>query len=89
LSHNCSIENLSLEFKVITSNSHFPQTGFVRISAIIAPGGPIPVSKSTWWQGVRDGRFPAPVKLGPKTTVWRVEDILAFIERVSATGGDQ
>ena len=84
-----SIENLSLEFKVTTSNSHFPKTGFVRISAIIAPGGPIPVSKSTWWQGVRDGRFPAPVKLGPKTTVWRVEDILALIERLSATGGDQ
>jgi predicted DNA-binding transcriptional regulator AlpA len=89
LSHNCSIENLSLEFKLITSNSHFPKTGFVRISAIIAPSGPIPVSKSTWWQGVRDGRFPAPVKLGPKTTVWRVEDILALVERVSATGGGQ
>ena len=43
---------------MITSNSHFPKTGFVRISAIIAPNGPIPVSKSTWWQGVRDGRFP-------------------------------
>ena len=72
-----------------TSNSHLPKTGFVRISAIIAPNGPIPVSKSTWWQGVRDGRFPAPVKLGPKTTMWRVEDIFALIERLSATGGGQ
>jgi predicted DNA-binding transcriptional regulator AlpA len=78
-----------LEFSVITSNSRFPQTGFVRISAIIAPNGPIPVSKSTWWQGVRDGRFPAPVKLGPKTTVWRVEDVLALIERLCAAGGGQ
>jgi len=69
--------------------SHFPDTGFVRISSILGPKGPIPVSKSTWWQGVRDGRFPAPVKLGPKTTVWRVEDILALIERLGATGGDQ
>jgi predicted DNA-binding transcriptional regulator AlpA len=84
-----SIENLSLEFGVITSNPRFPNTGFVRISAIIAPDGPIPVSKSTWWEGVRDGRFPAPVKLGPKTTTWRVEDILALIERVGATGGGQ
>ena len=73
----------------MTSNSHFPKTGFVRISAIIAPDGPIPVSKSTWWQGVRDDRFPAPVKLGPKTTVWRVEDILALIERLGAREGDQ
>ncbi|WMT73863.1 AlpA family phage regulatory protein [Bradyrhizobium sp. Ash2021] len=31
----------------------------------------LPVSKSTWWQGVKDGRFPRPVKLGAKTTAWR------------------
>jgi prophage regulatory protein len=43
-----------------------PDTGFVRLTSIIAPSGPIPVSKSTWWQGVKDGRFPKPVKLGPK-----------------------
>jgi predicted DNA-binding transcriptional regulator AlpA len=59
-----------------------PQSGFVRLSAILAPNGPIPVGKSTWWQGVRDGRFPKPVKLGPKTTAWRVEDIRALIERL-------
>jgi predicted DNA-binding transcriptional regulator AlpA len=59
-----------------------PQSGFVRLSAILAPNGPIPVGKSSWWQGVRDGRFPKPVKLGPKTTAWRVEDIRALIERL-------
>jgi predicted DNA-binding transcriptional regulator AlpA len=40
----------------------------------------IPVSKSTWWQGVKTGRFPAPVKFGPRITVWRAEDIRALIE---------
>ncbi|MGJ0508328.1 MAG: helix-turn-helix transcriptional regulator [Methylocystis sp.] len=64
-----------------TLDFRFPATGFLRLSAIIAPNGPIPVSKSTWWQGVRDGRFPKPVKLGPRTTAWRVEDILALIAR--------
>jgi predicted DNA-binding transcriptional regulator AlpA len=59
-----------------------PPSGFVRLSAILAPNGPIPVGKSSWWQGVRDGRFPKPVKLGPKTTAWRVEDIRALIERL-------
>jgi predicted DNA-binding transcriptional regulator AlpA len=58
----------------------FPRTGLVRLSQILAPIGPIPVSKSTWWQGVRDGRFPKPLKLGPRTTVWRVEDIRALFE---------
>lgn len=63
-------------------NEAFPQTGFVRLRAILAPGGPIPVGKSTWWQGVRDGRFPKPVKLGPKTTAWRVEDIRGLIRQL-------
>ncbi|MFG5382455.1 helix-turn-helix transcriptional regulator [Yoonia sp. R2-816] len=44
------------------------------------PVGPIPVSKSTWWQGVKEGRFPQPQKLGPRTTVWKVEDIRALFD---------
>lgn len=59
---------------------NFPKTGFVRLSQILAPAGPIPVSKSTWWQGVKDGSFPASQKLGPRTTVWKVEDIRALFE---------
>jgi len=42
--------------------------------------GPIPVSASSWWAGVRDGRFPKPIKLGPRTTVWRGSDIDALIK---------
>lgn len=66
-----------------------PQTGYLRLTQII--GNPkakppipavIPVGKSTWWQGVKDGRFPKPVKLGPRTTAWRVEDIRALIENM-------
>ncbi|MEI6610718.1 MAG: AlpA family phage regulatory protein [Deltaproteobacteria bacterium] len=40
--------------------------------------GRIPVSKSSWWAGVKDGRFPKPLKLGPRTTVWDEEDIDAL-----------
>jgi len=58
----------------------FPRTGFVRLRSILAPEGPIPVSKSTWWQGVKDGRFPKPRKLGKGTTVWRAEEIRALYE---------
>ncbi len=58
----------------------FPKTGFVRLSHILAPNGPIPVSKSTWWQGVKDGHFPKPQKLGPRTTVWLAKDIRALFE---------
>lgn len=62
----------------------FPRTGFVRLSQILAPAGPIPVSKSSWWQGVKDGRFPAPIKLGPRTTAWRAEEIRALFEKADA-----
>lgn len=57
-----------------------PSTGYVRLPDIIKPRGPIPVGKSTWWAGVKDGRFPRPVKLGPRLTVWRVDDIRRLID---------
>ncbi len=56
----------------------------LRLSQIIGPGNPIPVSKSTWWQGIKDGRFPKPTKLGPRITVWRFEDIKALVEAAGA-----
>ena len=62
--------------------SDFPKTGFVRLSKILAPAGPITVSKSTWWQGVKDGRFPKPQKLGPRTTVWKAKEIRELFEQV-------
>ncbi|WP_420407472.1 helix-turn-helix transcriptional regulator [Hoeflea sp.] len=64
----------------MSDRNELPQTGFVRLPAIIAPNGPIPVSKSTWWAGVKDGRFPKPIKLGPRITAWRVNDIRKLIE---------
>jgi prophage regulatory protein len=60
-----------------------PEIGFARLPQILAV---VPVSKSTWWSGVKDGRYPAAVKLGPRTTAWRVEDIRNLIKRLS-TGG--
>lgn len=63
------------------SGALLPQTGFLRLSSILAPVGPIPVGRSTWWAGVKDGRFPKPVKLSPRITAWRAEDIRALIEK--------
>lgn len=34
-----------------------------------------PVSRATWLAGVRDGRYPPSVKLGPRTTGWKKSDI--------------
>ena len=70
----------------MSNPNSFPQTGFVRLSSILAPLGPIPISKSSWWAGVKSGKYPPPVRLGAKITVWRVEDILALIETASHRG---
>ena len=64
--------------------SNIPETGFLRLAQIVGDqkrGIPpiIPVSRSTWWLGVKTGRFPQPVKLGPSTTAWRAEDIRDLI----------
>lgn len=59
---------------------NFPHTGLLRLRQILAPEGPIPVSRSTWWAGIKDGRFPKPVKLGTRISAWRVEDIRRLIE---------
>jgi predicted DNA-binding transcriptional regulator AlpA len=62
-----------------------PATGFIRLTSVLAPRGPIPVSKSTWWAGVKSGRYPKSVKLGPRITAWRVEDIKALIKAGSVS----
>ena len=70
-----------------TSNS-LPETGFVRLKQIIGDkkeGIPpiIPVSRSSWWNGVKKGIYPQPVKLSPKITCWKIEDL----KRLIAGGG--
>ena len=46
----------------------------------------IPVSKSTWWAGIRAGKYPPAVKLSKRTSAWRRSDILALCEHLSAAG---
>ena len=64
-----------------------PETGYLRLPQII--GNPkakppipavIPVRKSTWWAGVKIGRYPQPVRtLGNRITAWLLEAIRALI----------
>ncbi|MDL2268015.1 AlpA family phage regulatory protein [Desulfovibrio sp. OttesenSCG-928-G15] len=55
----------------------------LRINQVLAL---VPVGRSSWWEGCRTGRYPKPIKLGPRTTVWRAEDITAFIENLGNQG---
>ncbi len=63
---------------------------YLRIRDIVgnrAKGIPaiFPVSESTWWAGVRSGRFPPSIKIGPRLVVWRRSDIDALIDRAAAS----
>jgi prophage regulatory protein len=57
-----------------------PETGFVRLRAVL---NVFPVSKSTWWDGVKAKRYPQPIKLSRRCTAWRAEDIHALIKDTS------
>ena len=57
-----------------------PAVGYVRLPQILEI---FPISKSAWWEGCRSGVFRKPVKLGPRTSAWRGEDIRALMERIN------
>lgn len=47
----------------------------------------IPVSRSAWLQGVRDGKYPAPVKLGPRTTCWVESSVFDLVAKLANKEG--
>lgn len=53
-----------------------PSEGLVRLPQILSV---FPISRASWLAGVKSGRFPQPVRLGPRTVAWKVEDIRALI----------
>lgn len=64
------------KYSKVTEQQNLPETGLLRLKQVLQF---IPVSSSSWWAGVKTGRFPKPLKLGPRTTAWRVSDIRALI----------
>ena len=57
----------------------------LRIKEVLAR---LSISRSSFLEGCRTGRFPQPIKIGPRTTVWKAEDIDAFIENLGKQGGN-
>ncbi|MEO5368514.1 MAG: AlpA family phage regulatory protein [Magnetococcus sp. DMHC-1] len=70
-----------------------PATGYLNIKTILGDKnanpprlGIIPVSNTSWWRGIRDGRFPKPIKLTKRTNVWKVEDIKECLLKINKEG---
>ncbi|MCB9973560.1 MAG: AlpA family phage regulatory protein [Rhodospirillales bacterium] len=65
------------------SNYGLPETGYIRQSQLIGSENQpaiLPFSSATLWRKVKDGSFPAPVKLSERVTAWRAEDIRAWMK---------
>lgn len=58
-----------------------PIGGFLRLPTVLRY---IPVSRSTWWAGIQSGRYPKPVKIGPRAVAWRIEEIMELIDRIKS-----
>ena len=65
-----------------------PAEGFVRLRQFVGKGKPIPISPSTWWEWVRIGKAPKPVKLSANATAWdvqQVRDLIAELKKSATT----
>ncbi|WP_073057762.1 helix-turn-helix transcriptional regulator [Kaistia soli] len=58
-----------------TRRSPIANERLLRLSDIVKPNGILPIARSTWLAGIKDGRYPKPIKLGPRIAVWRLGDI--------------
>ena len=55
-----------------------PEVGYIRLEGILKL---IPISKSTWYKGIAEGRYPKPTKrFGPRIAAWDVRDIRALLD---------
>ncbi|UWU84928.1 AlpA family phage regulatory protein [Bradyrhizobium yuanmingense] len=59
--------------------SLYPAPRLLRLKDILHPGGPLPLSKSSFYSAIKEGRVPAPIKLG-RASAWRAEDVRKLIE---------
>lgn len=71
------------------SPPQLPETGFVRLKILLGDPnanppipGIIPLGRTTFLNKVKDGTFPAPVRLSKRCVAWRVEDILDLIKKI-------
>lgn len=54
--------------------------GFIRLKDVLQL---IPVCKSSWWRGVKEGRYPQQVKIGHRAVAWRRSSIVALVRQIN------
>lgn len=73
------IDEILVAIESQAKGKNMPSRGkLLRISQVLEI---IPVSRSTWWQGVKTGKFPKPVKLGERMTAWHESEVRALLKK--------
>jgi prophage regulatory protein len=80
--HDRQLQEVNVGKEARVDMHDIPETGFLRLPQVLSV---IPLGKTSWWNGVRSGRFPKPVKLSARCTAWRAEDIRELIKHLSET----
>lgn len=62
-----------------------PDDALLRADEVHRPRGPYPGGRSCWWQAVRSGDAPQPIRYG-RMTVWRWGDVRAYLRRIAERG---
>lgn len=86
---NTETQNMGVDGGVMKQNQESAarkRRGFLRLPQVLEI---FPVSKSTWWKGIKEGRFPKPVKLTERTSAWLLDDIEALCDRMAPSGVEQ
>ncbi len=72
------LQELYQEMQKRRNMGELPLDGLLSIKEVLQF---LPVKKSSWWQGVKDGIYPQPVRLGTRTVAWRAQDIRKLIDQ--------
>jgi prophage regulatory protein len=70
------------------TKSNLNERGLRRLKNVIQPHGPLPISRSSWFAGVKAGLYPRPVRLGPRMVAYREVDIQKLIDDGVAASSD-
>ena len=78
------VSNILEEHMHQQSTPILPPTGFLRLNQVLQF---VPIGKTAWYNGVKEGRFPQPIQLSARTAVYRAQDIAALIDKISQGQG--
>ena len=56
-----------------------PNGAYLRLAQVLTF---IPVSRSAWYAGIHAGKYPPPVKLGVRTSVYKLVDIKKLLSDI-------